>query len=85
MINKKDIIQNIQIHNKDCGSSKVQIALLSNKIQNLQKHFQMHKQDHHSRKGLLNIVSKRRRLINYIKNKNYEEYKNIISILKLRK
>lgn len=85
MINKKNIIYNFQINKKDCGSSNIQIALLSEKINNLQEHFKIHKQDNHSKKGLLNIVSKRRKLLNYIKNKNIKEYNKIITKLKLRK
>ncbi|WP_343192448.1 30S ribosomal protein S15 [Buchnera aphidicola (Taiwanaphis decaspermi)] len=70
---------------KDTGNTKVQIALLTYKINNLQKHFAIHKKDYCSRKGLLTMVSKRRKLLNYLKKKNMIIYTEIINKLQLRK
>jgi small subunit ribosomal protein S15 len=63
----------------------VQIALLSERVQELTEHMREHKNDHHSRRGLLKLVSRRRRLLNYLKNKDFERYKNVVADLGLRK
>lgn len=72
-------------HDKDTGSSEVQIALLSERVSELTEHMRFHKNDHHTRRGLLKLVSRRRRLLNYLKNNNFDRYKNIVSNLGLRK
>jgi small subunit ribosomal protein S15 len=82
---RKDIINNFQLHEVDTGSPEVQIALLSARIEYLTEHFRMHKKDHHSRRGLLKLVGKRRRLLDYLKKKELERYRSIIQRLGLRK
>ncbi|MBW2028309.1 MAG: 30S ribosomal protein S15 [Deltaproteobacteria bacterium] len=82
---KKEIIERFKIHEKDTGSSEVQIALLSNRINYLTDHFKVHKKDHHSRRGLLKLVGQRRRLLNYLKRTDKERYQKIIKELGLRK
>jgi len=82
---KKEIIDRFKLHEKDTGSTEVQIALLSNRIQYLTDHFKTHKKDHHSRRGLLKLVGQRRRLLNYLKRTGVNRYKHIISELGLRK
>lgn len=82
---KKEIIDKFKINEKDTGSSEVQIALLSNRINYLTEHFKVHKKDHHSRRGLLKLVGQRRRLLNYLKNKDVEKYRRIIKELGIRK
>lgn len=79
------IIENYQLHEKDTGSPEVQIALLSARIEYLTDHFKVHKKDHHSRRGLLKLVGQRRRLLDYLKNKNVERYRQVIQRLGLRK
>ncbi|ABC78550.1 30S ribosomal protein S15 [Syntrophus aciditrophicus] len=79
------IIENYQLHEKDTGSPEVQIALLSARIEYLTDHFKVHKKDHHSRRGLLKLVGQRRRLLDYLKNKNIERYRQVIQRLGLRK
>lgn len=81
---KKKIINKFGNNIQDTGSSQVQIALLSEKINFLQKHFIKHKKDHHSRLGLLSMVSHRRKLINYLKRKNITLYTKIVKKLGLR-
>jgi small subunit ribosomal protein S15 len=80
-----NIIGNYQLHEKDTGSPEVQIALLSARIEYLTGHFKVHKKDHHSRRGLLKLVGQRRRLLDYLKNKNIERYRQVIQRLGLRK
>lgn len=82
---KKEIIEKFKLHDKDTGSPEVQIALLSSRIKYLTEHFQVHKKDHHSRRGLLKLVGKRRKLLNYLKRKDFRRYQNIIQQLGLRK
>ena len=82
---RKDIINNFQLHEVDTGSPEVQIALLSARIEYLTEHFRMHKKDHHSRRGLLKLVGKRRRLLDYLKKKEVERYRSVIQRLGLRK
>ena len=69
---------------KDSGSTEVQIALLTKRIEELQSHFKEHKKDNHSRTGLLQIVSDRKKLLSYLKRKDLESYQNIVKTLKLR-
>lgn len=82
---KQGVIQKFQKHEKDTGSTEVQIALLTERITYLTKHFKMHKKDHHSRRGLLKIVNQRRKLLDYLKQKDAEQYKSILKELNLRK
>ena len=82
---KKEIIDRFKLHDKDTGSSNVQIALLTKRINHLTDHFKLHPKDHHSRRGLLKMVGQRRRLLNYLKRKDAPEYKMIIKELGLRK
>lgn len=82
---KRKIIDKFKIHDKDTGSSKVQIALLTKRINDLTGHFKAHPKDHHSRRGLLKMVGQRRRFLNYIKRRNLSQYKTLIQELGLRK
>ncbi len=82
---KKVIMQEYGKTGKDTGSPEVQIALLTNRIIYLTGHFKTHKKDNHSRLGLLKLVARRRRLLNYLKRKNLETYKSLIQRLKIRK
>ena len=83
--NKNKIIESLKISPKDVGSSEVQIGLLSDKINSLTKHFKKNKNDKHSTTGLLKAVNKRKSLLVYLKKKNTESYKKIITKLNLRK
>ena len=82
---KQGVIQKYRLHAKDTGSPEVQIALLSQRIDHLTAHFKPHKRDHHSRRGLLKMVSQRRQLLNYLKDANIDRYREVISSLQLRK
>ena len=82
---KKKIIVEYQRQSKDTGSSEVQIALLTNRISSLTEHFKKNKKDNHSREGMIKLISKRRRLISYLKKKNLKRYEEIIKKLNLRK
>ncbi len=82
---RKEIIAGFKTHEGDTGSPEVQIALLSARIQYLTEHFKTHKKDHNSRRGLLKLVGQRRRLLEYLKNKDVNRYRKIIERLGLRK
>jgi len=82
---KSEIVKEYGAQAADTGSPEVQIALLSARIDDLSGHFKDHIHDHHSRQGLLRMVSKRRKLLDYLKNKDIERYRSIISRLGLRK
>ena len=82
---KSEIIQEYRQHDSDSGSPEVQVALLTNRISELTEHFKTHKQDHHSRRGLLKLVGRRRRLLDYLKRKDLERYRTTIERLGLRK
>ncbi|OGW92413.1 MAG: 30S ribosomal protein S15 [Omnitrophica bacterium RIFCSPHIGHO2_02_FULL_63_14] len=82
---KKEVIQKHKIHEKDTGSSYVQIAVLTERINNLGDHFKSHDKDHHSRRGLLKMVSQRRKLLDYLKRENQEAYYKLIDDLNLRR
>lgn len=84
-VQKSDIIKKFAIHEGDTGSPEVQIALLSERINQLQEHFRTHQKDHHSRRGLLKLVSQRRRQLDYLKRVDIERYRNLIGRLNLRK
>lgn len=82
---KKEIIDDFRIHEKDTGSPEVQIALQTERIIYLTEHFKVHKKDHHSRRGLLKLVGQRRRLLNYLKKRDINKYREIIARLKIRR
>lgn len=82
---KKEIFQKFATKENDTGSPEVQVALLSTRIKNLTEHFKGHSKDHHSRSGLLKLVSKRRKLLDYLKQVNQERYKSLVSSLGLRR
>lgn len=82
---KKDVINKYQDHKKDTGSPKVQVAILTERINSLTDHLKSHKKDNHSRRGLLLMVGKRRRLLRYIESKDKDLYENLLKKLKLRK
>ena len=82
---RAEIMTQFRLHEKDTGSPEVQIALLSAKIGYLTEHFKLHKNDHHSRRGLLKLVGQRRRLLDYVKNKDLERYRSVIQRLGIRK
>ncbi len=84
-IQKSDIVQKFARHEGDTGSPEVQVALLSERITYLTEHFKVHKKDHHSRRGLLKLVSQRRRLLDYLKRIDIERYRSLIARLNLRK
>jgi len=82
---KRKIIDKFKIHDKDTGSSKVQVALLTKRINDLTGHFKIHPKDHHSRRGLLKMVGQRRRFLNYVKRRDPSQYRELIQELGLRK
>jgi len=81
---KDDIIKKYQLHEGDRGSAPVQVALLTARIDDLRSHFDTHKKDHHSRRGLLKMVGKRRRLLEYMRRTDIERYRMLIADLGLR-
>ncbi|PIE53990.1 MAG: 30S ribosomal protein S15 [Dethiosulfovibrio peptidovorans] len=81
---KSDIINDFHFHSTDTGSPEVQIAILTKRIRDLTEHLKIHKHDHHSKKGLLTMVGRRRKLLRYLKNKNFNRYKTLIERLGLR-
>jgi small subunit ribosomal protein S15 len=82
---KSKIIDDYRVGDADTGSAEVQVALLSARISELTGHFSKHKKDHHSRQGLLRMVNKRRKLLDYLKNQDSERYRTLISRLGLRR
>lgn len=82
---KLAIAEKFRVHPKDTGSPEVQIALLSERITQLTEHFNIHKKDHSSRRGLLMMVNKRRRLLDYLKDRQTDRYKQIIQSLGIRR
>jgi small subunit ribosomal protein S15 len=82
---KEEIINKFKIHEGDTGSPEVQIALLTERLNELGDHFQKHDKDHHSRRGLLKIVGRRRRLLDYLKKKDMARYQRILEALNLRR
>ena len=88
MISRETISQTIaeyRVHEKDTGSTEVQVALLTQRINELSEHFKVHKKDHHSRRGLLDLVSQRRRLLNYLRRTGPDRYRTLIERLGLRR
>ena len=84
-VDKNDVIKKYQLHDNDRGSAPVQVALLTARINDLRTHFDAHAKDHHSRRGLLKLVGRRRRLLDYLKGKDIERYRATIERLGLRK
>jgi small subunit ribosomal protein S15 len=82
---KLEIIGQYKTHGSDTGSPEVQVALLTKRINGLQEHFKSHTKDNHSRRGLLKLVSQRRRLLDYLRHKNADRYREVISRLGIRK
>ncbi|MBN1912805.1 MAG: 30S ribosomal protein S15 [Candidatus Omnitrophica bacterium] len=82
---KHQIIEDFKVHSRDTGSTEVQIALLSERITNLSEHFKTNKKDFHSRRGLLILVSRRRKLLDYLKHKDIKKYEEVLGRLNLRK
>jgi small subunit ribosomal protein S15 len=82
---KKVVIDGHKVHDKDTGSPEVQVALLTERIAYLTEHFKTHKKDHHSRRGLLILVGRRRRLLKYVKSKDLNRYRELIEKLGLRR
>jgi small subunit ribosomal protein S15 len=82
---KAEVIESYRTHDGDTGSPEVQIALLTRRILHLTDHFKTHSKDHHSRQGLLRMVGKRRRLLDYLRRKDFERYQQVIGRLGLRK
>ena len=84
-IKKSEIVEQFQRAQGDTGSPEVQVALLTARINDLTEHFKTHRKDHHSRRGLLRMVSRRRKLLDYLKNRSPESYRTLIEKLGLRK
>src|SRR4030042_4775594 len=82
---KKKLIDRFKLHDKDTGSPEVQIGLLTHRINYLTEHLKTHQKDHHSRRGLLMLVGRRRRLLDYVKNKDIQRYRSFIETLGLRR
>ncbi|HDM37971.1 MAG TPA: 30S ribosomal protein S15 [Candidatus Omnitrophica bacterium] len=81
---KQDVINEVKLHDRDTGSPAVQIALLTERINRLTEHFKVHKKDYHSRRGLLKMVSQRKRLLRYLKEHNPERFHQIREKLNIR-
>lgn len=82
---KRELIEKFKTHDGDTGSPEVQVAILTERIQYLTGHFKIHAKDHHSRRGLLMLVGKRRKLLDYLKHKSYARYRSLIDSLGIRK
>ena len=82
---KSEVISKYKIHKSDSGSPEVQVALLSQRILQLTEHFKSHQKDHHSRRGLLTMVARRRTLLNYLKDRSPDRYKTLIQSLGIRR
>ena len=82
---KAQIVREYQLDASDTGSPEVQVALLTANINSLQEHFKAHKKDHHSRRGLIRMVNQRRKLLDYLKNKDVDRYRDLITRLGLRR
>ena len=82
---KSEIVSEFRVNEGDTGSPEVQVALLTNNINNLQGHFKEHHKDHHSRRGLIRMVNQRRKLLDYLKNKDAKRYSDLIKRLELRR
>jgi small subunit ribosomal protein S15 len=84
-VRKQETITQYRAHENDTGSPEVQVALLTERIAHLTEHLKVHHKDHHSRRGLLQMVGKRRSLLDYLKRKDFDRYQNLISSLGLRR
>jgi small subunit ribosomal protein S15 len=82
---KREIVDQYRLHPTDTGSPEVQVALLTQRIDYLTGHFKIHAKDHHSRRGLLKLVAQRRRLLDYLKDNDFERYRSLIHRLGIRK
>ena len=82
---KLNVISQFRVHKTDTGSPEVQVAILSRRILELMDHFKLHKKDHHSRRGLLQMVARRRRLLDYLRSRSPERYKALIRSLGIRR
>ena len=82
---KKNLVDQHRTHEKDTGSPEVQVALLTERINGLSEHFKSHAKDHHSRRGLLKLVSQRRRMLDYLRRNDLQRYQSLISRLGLRR
>jgi small subunit ribosomal protein S15 len=82
---KGTVIAKFRVHKTDTGSPEVQVAILSRRINELTEHFKTHKKDHHSRRGLLQMVARRRRLLDYLRSRSPERYKTLITSLGIRR
>jgi small subunit ribosomal protein S15 len=82
---KNELISEYKVHESDTGSAEVQIAILTEDINNLNEHLRTHKKDHHSRRGLLKMVGRRRNLLTYLRNKDVQRYRDLITKLGLRR
>ena len=82
---KEQVVSDFKTHENDTGSPQVQVALLTQRINELTEHFKVHKKDNHSRRGLLKMVARRRKLLDYLKRRNIGEYHEVIKRLKLRR
>ena len=81
----EEVVQSYRRHDKDTGSPEVQVALLTDRITYLTEHFKTHQKDHHSRRGLLKLVGQRRRMLDYLRRRDFQRYKSVIERLGLRK
>ncbi len=84
-VQKDDIISGFRLHETDTGSPEVQIAILTERINHLTGHLKVHKGDHHTRRGLMKLIGRRRRLLDYVRNNDVERYREIIGRLGLRR
>ena len=84
-LEKTEVIEGYRLHEKDTGSPEVQVALLTSRIKELTEHFKAHAKDHHSRRGLLRLVGRRRRLLDYVKQQDFDRYRTLIERLGIRK
>lgn len=82
---KTQVISEYKLHKNDSGSTEVQVAILSHRIKQLTEHFKTHKKDHHSRRGLLGMVARRRKLLDYVKRKDPQRYQKLIQSLGIRR
>lgn len=82
---KQAVVEQFRVHQTDTGSPEVQVALLSQRIDHLTEHFKAHVKDHHSRRGLLKLVGQRRKLLDYLRNLDFDRYQNLIQRLGIRK
>ncbi|MGC8481017.1 MAG: 30S ribosomal protein S15 [Acidimicrobiales bacterium] len=85
MAEKIEIIEKFRSHESDTGSPEVQVALLTDRINRLTEHLREHKGDHHTRRGLMMLIGKRRRMLDYVRSKNVERYRELIAKLNIRR